>query len=87
MREQLEAVPGVEVHDRGVEKCGIVTFTVAGRAGRRSRDASAPRGVNVSVTPVTYSRLDLGARGLDAVVRASVHYYNTEAEVGRLVVG
>ena len=41
-----------EVRDRHVHR--------RGRAGVRGRaSASAPRGVNVSVTPVTYSRLDL----------------------------
>ena len=70
---------------RRAEKCGIVTFTAAGVSAKEIGVAPPAARVNVSVTPVTYSRLDLGARGLDAVVRASVHYYNTEAEVGRLV--
>jgi len=85
LREQLSAIPGVEVRDRGVEKCAIVTFTVAGEPAYDVAKRLSAGGVNVSVTPDTYSRLDLGARGLDAVVRASVHYYNTEPELERLV--
>jgi len=85
MRSQLAALPGVEVHDRGVEKCAIVTFTVAGEPASEVAARLRAAGVNVSVAPAAYSRLDLDPRGLDAVVRASVHYTNTEAEVGRLI--
>jgi len=42
-------------------------------------------GINVSLSPDTYSRLDFGHRGLDNLVRASVHYYNEPAELDRLV--
>ena len=69
----------------GWRSAAIVTFTVAGEPAHEVAKRLGADGVNVSVTPVTYSRLDLGARGLDAVVRASVHYYNTEAELERLV--
>jgi cysteine desulfurase / selenocysteine lyase len=41
--------------------------------------------VNVSVSLVDYARLDLVTRNLPDIVRASVHYYNTEAELDRLV--
>lgn len=85
LREQLAAVPGVEVRDQGIEKGAIVTFTVAGEPAIEVARRLGAEGVNVSVTPATYSRLDLGARGIDAVVRASVHYFNTDAELERLV--
>ena len=77
--------PGVEVHDRGEEKCAIVTFTVAGESAYEVAKRLERRRRQRLGHADTYSRLDLGARGLDAVVRASVHYYNTEAELERLV--
>ena len=85
LRERLAAVDGVTVHDRGRERCAIVTFSVAGRDAQDvARELSAER-VNVSVARASSSRLDLGARGIDALVRASVHYYNSEDELERLV--
>jgi selenocysteine lyase/cysteine desulfurase len=85
LRAQLRAVPGVVLRDRGVEQCGIVTFTREGEdpvaIAARMRDA----GINISVSTIDFARYDLGARGLDAVARASVHYYNTDDELSRFV--
>ncbi len=83
LRSQLAALPGVTVRDRGAVQCGIVTFTVAGKEPAAIRDALRERGINVSVSPVEDTRLDMEARNLPAVVRASVHYYNAEEEVAR----
>jgi cysteine desulfurase / selenocysteine lyase len=85
LRTALRAVTGVTVRDLGSEPCAIVTFEVAGRVPDEIRDTLRARGINVSVTTVTSTRLDMEARGLDAMVRASAHYYNTEAEVDRFV--
>jgi len=85
LRERLEALPGVDVRDRGVEKCGIVTFTVEGVYAQAIVARLSAAGINVSLTPASYSRLDLGGREIEAVVRSSVHYYNTEEELQRLV--
>ena len=42
------------------------------------------KGINVSVSPAEYARFDVEPRGLSALVRASVHYYNTGDEMDRL---
>ncbi|GAA4736943.1 aminotransferase class V-fold PLP-dependent enzyme [Phytohabitans rumicis] len=84
LRERLAALPGVTVRDEGVRRCGIVTFTVDGEPAERVRDRLAAARINTSVSPITYARYDLAARGLPDLVRASVHYYNTEDELDQL---
>jgi cysteine desulfurase / selenocysteine lyase len=85
LRERLTAQPGVQVHDQGNRRCGIVTFTVEGVQAQRVQQQASANRVNVSVSLVDHARLDLPARGLPDLVRASVHYYNSEDEIDRLI--
>ena len=49
----------------------------------RSDRALARRRINVTVSEASGTLLDMSERGLAAMVRASVHYYNSEAELER----
>jgi selenocysteine lyase/cysteine desulfurase len=84
LRELLSRREGVQVHDQGQRRCGIVTFTVDGVSAQEVQRQVSDRGVNVSVSLVDYARLDLPTRGLPDLVRASVHYYNTDDELEQL---
>jgi selenocysteine lyase/cysteine desulfurase len=81
LRHQLVALGFVTVHDRGSERCGIVTFTVEGTHSTEVQRELAKHCVNVSVSIPEYTRLDLSERKLEHLVRASVHYYNSEEEI------
>ena len=83
LRTQLSPLPGVIVRDRGVIQCGIVTFTIEGKEPEAIQQALADQHINVSVSVVESTRLDMEARGLTSMVRASVHYYNSEEEIER----
>jgi selenocysteine lyase/cysteine desulfurase len=41
-------------------------------------------GIAVRTSERASARIDMEQRGLDELVRASVHYYNTESEIERL---
>jgi selenocysteine lyase/cysteine desulfurase len=84
LREHLAGMDRVRVHDQGERRCGIVTFTVDGVPAQSVQQQLSEHGVNVSVSLVDYARLDLPARGLPDLVRASAHYYNTDDELDRL---
>ena len=86
LRSGLDSIAGVRTHDRGTVKSAITTFTVEGHHPVEVRDHLRVRGVNVSVTNADTALFDMPGRGLDAVVRASPHYFNTEAEVDALLI-
>ena len=83
LRRQLGDIPGVEVRDLGATQCGIVTFTKAGRDAQAMVAQLRERNINTSATLLANARLDLEARGIPAMVRASLHYFNTEQEIAR----
>lgn len=85
LREQLDTVANVAVHDLGLNKSGIVTLAKKGISSESMANKLREKGINVSVSGISSARLDFGARKLESVVRASVHYFNTEEEIEKFV--
>jgi selenocysteine lyase/cysteine desulfurase len=85
MRERLAKLDGVTVRDVGRTRCGIVTFTVDGVGAAEIKEKLASAGINVTVSEPSSTLLDARARQLPDLVRASVHYFNTDDELDRLV--
>jgi len=83
LRASLLNLEFVDLCDLGKERCGIVTFTVQGVDSALVQRKLAEDKINVTVSLEEYSRLDLTERGIKHLVRASVHYYNTEEEIER----
>jgi len=81
LRGSLSAIPGVTVTDIGAQKCAITTFTKTGISPSEIKAALAARKINVSVSGRGSTLIDMDKRNLTDVVRASVHYYNDDAEI------
>ncbi len=83
LRDRLAAIPRVTVRDQGERRCAITTFTVDGVAPEEVKARLRAQAVNVAVSPATSAQLDLPHRGLEDVIRASVHYVTTDDELDR----
>lgn len=85
LRDELSGVRGVTVRDQGAKKCGIVTFSADRLPSAEIKARLSEAKINTSVTGRTSAQYDFTRRDLPDLVRASVHYYNTEDEIRQLV--
>ena len=84
LRERLGEVKGVTIQDLGRVSSGLVTFTCVGHTAGEVMQGLKEQGIAVRVSDLSSTRIDMERRGLEELVRASVHYYNTEEEIERL---
>lgn len=84
-RDGLAAIPGVRVLDRGATRCAIVTFDHEHRPAREIVAALAARRINAVASLGWYGQFDFREKQVEAAVRVSPHYYNTEAEVDAML--
>lgn len=85
LRDLLSAVPNVTVHDPGVQKSGIVTFSKTGVDVAEAKQNLREQSINVSTVPHGSARLDMQERALPDMIRASVHAYNNAEDLDRLI--
>ncbi len=85
LRNKLSAVKGIEVFDLGEHKGGITTFTKVGSDPFEMMATLREQSINTSVSDRESTLLDADRRGLEPMLRASVHYYNSDEEVDRFV--
>lgn len=87
LRQRLTEIPGVTPQDLGRQKSGIVTFTHQNHSAAQVQQwlAGQEKPVNVSTSTFRSTLLDMQHRNLLEVSRASVHAYNTEAEIDTMI--
>lgn len=81
LRAQLAQIDGITVHDFGDKQCGIVTFSVEGFDAATIKSKLAEDRINVTVGKAVSTLIYMEKNHLESVVRASIHYYNTEQEI------
>ena len=85
LRTGLGAISGLKPRDLGRNPSAIVSFTIEGHEAEDIVARAGRAGITIGASDLASTRLDAEARRLPDLVRASPHYYNTEAEVDRLI--
>ena len=84
-REKLSALPGVQLFDKGSEKCNILTFRKQNRTLEQTQKGFEDNQVLYNISKRQWGVIDFDRKGVDWVVRLSPHYFNTPEEMDRLV--
>lgn len=81
LRGRLRQLEGVTIRDLGAVQGGIVSFTHDSIAPGEIKDYLSERNVNTSITGVASTRYDMEARGLESMMRSSVHVITSDEDI------
>jgi len=85
LRQSLAEIEGVQVRDTGRLKSGIVTFTDDRIETSRLISYMRRNDINIGHSDARSTLIDLQGRGIEKLVRAPVHYFNTHEELDRFI--
>jgi len=85
LRAGLSSIAGLALRDLGRNPSAIVSFTIAGIDARDVVKHADEARITIGASDPASTRIDAEKRRLPGLVRASPHYYNTEAEVDQLI--
>jgi selenocysteine lyase/cysteine desulfurase len=85
LRTRLAALDRVRVLDRGRELGATVSVALEGHDPVDVLRELRLRGINTSAQERVYAVLDYDAKGVEASLRMSPHYYNLESEIDTLL--
>jgi len=85
LRDGLRPLDRVTLLDLGRDPCAIVSFSIRDYPVASALADAARANIVIGASPPASTRLDSDARGLGYILRASPHYFNTEADIDRLI--
>lgn len=85
LRAELQAIDGVAIHDLGQQRSGLISFTVGDLDVNTVKNRLASVGISVGANGPAYTPLDMEARALAGIVRASVSYLTNEQDIDCLL--
>ena len=85
LRQKLANIDRLTLADLGVEQCAIVTFSCAQMPADQLQQALALRQINTSSVPFSANPVSSEKLHQPALLRASLHYYNTVEEIEHFV--
>ncbi|MFZ6745604.1 aminotransferase class V-fold PLP-dependent enzyme [Undibacterium sp. JH2W] len=84
-RTRLASIPAISLHDLGEgAQSGIVSFNLRGHDAMALKNKLTQQRIYIGANGVSYTPLDMQARGLHSIARASFSYLNTLDEVEQL---
>ncbi|NQZ31989.1 MAG: aminotransferase class V-fold PLP-dependent enzyme [Oceanospirillaceae bacterium] len=85
LRHSLTKIKGLSLWDIGREQCAIVTFSLQGIESSKVQVLLLEYNINVSCSRPTSTLIDASTRQLPDLVRASLHYFNHQAQIDLLL--
>ena len=84
-REQLATVPSVALMDHGLRRGGILTLSFDRKTPEEVAAFLKQQRIRVGVSGGPGSLIDFQQRGIQSLIRVSLHYFNTREEIDLLV--
>jgi selenocysteine lyase/cysteine desulfurase len=85
LRKRLEEIGSVHLQDKGKQLCNIITFTIENMSESAIKQYFYDNGINIYTIAKNSAIIDFTQKGIEWVVRASPHYYNTDNEIDKFV--